>query len=114
MINDEENMEITVINSFAIQNQEIIAELKYQGNGLPTGIRLISKRSGSSWLVKGRLILFHAGDCQKRFPNETEIQMHFTFNPKENKDKSKNAIIDSEGQGIYQYLIEPDGHCEKP
>ena len=107
-------MEITVINSWIIQNHGIIGELKYQGNGLLKGTRLISKNSGSEWLVKGRLIFYHTADYQKRFPNETEIRMHFTFRPKENGDKSKDAILDSEEQGIYQYLIEGVGHNEKP
>ena len=107
-------MEITVINSWTIQGQGIIAELKYSGTGLPKGTRLISKTSDSEWLVKGRLIFYHTADKQKRFPDETEIQMHFTYGAKEIREKSKDALLDNEEQGIYQYLIESDRHNEKP
>jgi hypothetical protein len=107
-------VEITVINSWTIQKQGIIAELKYQGAGLPKGTRLVSKQSGIEWLVKGRLIFYHTFELQKRFSNETEIQMHFTFNPKENKDRSQKTIFDNEAQGIYQYLIESVQHDETP
>ncbi|HEY4787989.1 MAG TPA: hypothetical protein VIH57_18170 [Bacteroidales bacterium] len=107
-------MQIEVINSWIIQGQGIIAELKYLGAGLEKGTRLISDQSDNEWIVKGRLIFDHIADNQKKFHNETEISMHFDFNPKENEDASGKRLLENESQGIYQYLIEPNDHNEKP
>ncbi|HPE55272.1 MAG TPA: hypothetical protein P5514_04830 [Bacteroidales bacterium] len=107
-------VEIEVINSWTIQGQGVIVELKNLETGLEKGTRLISIHSGIEWKVKGRLIFDHTADSQKRFHNETEIQVHVSFNPEENKDTSRKSLLDNESQGIYQYLIEFDGHNEKP
>ena len=64
--------------------------------------------------MKGRIIFNHIVDRQIRFDNETEISMHLTFNPKSNAKKSGMTLIDNEQQGVFQYLIIPDGHNEKP
>ena len=107
-------MEIEVINSWILKGQEVIVELKYIETGLPKGTRLISEQSGNEWIVKGRLIFDHTVENQKRFSFETEIRMHFVFNLKENKELSRQTLLDSEGQGIFQYLIEPFQNDEKP
>jgi len=75
---------------------------------------LISKQSDLEWIVKGRLIFNHIAEKQHRFLGENEIQMHFAFNPKENKEASIKSFLNNESQGIYQYLIEPFQHYEKP
>jgi hypothetical protein len=107
-------MEIEVIESWIIKGTGIITELKNIDKGLPNGTCLISLQTGYKWIVKGRLIFYHIAETQKRFPGECEVPMHFIFSKNENMEKSKKALLDKENAGIYQYLIEPVQHSEKP
>lgn len=107
-------MEVEVIDSWIIKGTGIIAELKNISNGVPSGFCLISKLTGHKWIVKGRLIFYHIAESQKRFPGELELPMHLSFKANENMEKSKKALLDKENFGIYQYLIEPIQHDEKP
>ena len=107
-------MEIEVIDSWIIKGTGIIAELKNIVTGLPNGFCLTSSLTGHKWIIKGRLIFYHIAEDQKRFPGETELPMHFTFKTKEKMEESKKALLDRENLGIYQYLIDPVQHEEKP
>jgi hypothetical protein len=105
---------IKVFSSRTVTGQGIIAELRYHGTGLRLGTHLTSRETGRRWTVKARLLFNHTLDRQRRFQGETENHIHFSFENSDKRSKSSADILDKEGQGIYQYLLSPQGHEEKP
>jgi hypothetical protein len=108
----EKNLKI--LECWNITGRGIIAELQYNGKGLPEGTILKSSQKNIQWKIKNRLLFNHTLDKQKRFPNEKEIIMRFHFRPIENLEKSEKDIQNKEEKGIYQYEIEGIGHDQKP
>lgn len=105
---------IEVIDSWSLSSQGIIAELKYQGNGLPKDTRLKSILTGQQWIVTSRVLFNHVLDEQKRFSSEVENIMSLSFSTVEKMEKSGRNILMKEELGIYQYKLDPEGHSEKP
>lgn len=105
---------IKVLNSWKHQKNLIITEIEYSGEGLFKGTQLVSKISTNMWIVNSRLIFNHTMDNQKRFKGETESYLSLKFVDEDARIKSYQAIIDNESNQIYQYLIEPVNHVDKP
>ena len=105
---------IKILNSWSLTHHGIITELSYDGAGLPKGIEVASSTTKNKWSIEGRMIFNHTMDKQTRFPNEHEIFMHFSFRSLDKIKKSIQELLDKEDRGIYQYILKPIGHLEKP
>jgi hypothetical protein len=105
---------IKVLNSWKHQKNLIIAEIEYSGEGLFKGTQLVSKNSTNVWTVNSRLIFNHTMNNQKRFKGETESYLSLRFVDEDARVKSHREILDKESAQIYQYLIEPVNHVNKP
>jgi hypothetical protein len=100
------------VDSFNITGMGIVVYLQHSYQGLPTGTELLCTESGRIWRVKSRLLFDHAE--QEVFPNETPAHVHFSFSSIDKLLHSKKAILDGEAQKIYQYILEPVHHADKP
>lgn len=101
-----------VVDSFNITGMGVIVYLQHAHQGLPTGTELFCPESDKLWRVKSRLLFGHVE--QVVFPNETPAYVHFSFSSVAKLLYSKKAILDGEAQKLYQYMLEPVHHADKP
>lgn len=109
------NNSIEVIDCWMITLREImLADLKHSKGGLPAGTKIISPKSGKEWSIKHRLISGHIGTKHKKFSNESELAIYFSFGSPEKQEASVKDVVEKEKQGIFHYQIVPIGHKSKP
>lgn len=101
-------------NSFKITGRGIILELKHTQKGLAKATKLISENTDKVWKVKARILFDHAVEEQKIFETESTEYALVRFESPEKRQESIDAIKERESQNIYQYLVEPIGHEDKP
>jgi len=107
---------LTIIESWKLsQVNEVIADLQHSLNGLMPGELLKSTLTGLKWKVLFRVIFIQV-ENQRRFEGEKERVMHFSFaDPKgENLRKLQISTAEQERQNIFQYVLEPVEHSDKP
>ena len=102
------------VDSFKISGRVIIIELQHSENGLTKSIRLFSEKSGLTWEVIARVLFDHAVHEQKIFEVESTEYLLNKFESLEKRKKSIDDIKDRESNSIFQYLLRPIGHDEKP
>jgi hypothetical protein len=100
--------------SFNITGRGIVLELQHGEQGLAKGTELIAENSGKTWIVKVRVLFEHAVHEQKIFNSESIDYMLLKFDSIEKRQGSIESIKERESNNIYQYLIEPVKHDEKP
>lgn len=105
---------IQVIDSWDLTSRGIIAELKHQLDGLPTGSIIKSQTTDKEWRVKNRILFHHTLDKQKKFPNEITTYTHSSFGSVDNMLASEKKILEREKQNIFQYQLQPLEHNSKP
>ncbi|MCI5058392.1 MAG: hypothetical protein MRY83_19935 [Flavobacteriales bacterium] len=109
------NMVIAHIKgSFKITGRGVVVFIEHGEEGLPSGIKLISVNTNRTWLVKSRVLCDHAIGQHKIFPNETMDYAQMRFASEEKRLASIHKIKREESLGIYQYMITPVDHDEKP
>lgn len=101
-------------DSFKITGRGIFLELQHSEQGLTKDTTLISENSEKKWLVKVRVLFEHAVHEQRLFENESTDYILMKFNSLEKRQASINAIKEREFNNIYQYLVQPVDHDEKP
>lgn len=101
-------------NSFKLTGIGIILEIQHSEKGLTKETELISKKSGRTWIVVARVLFDHAVTEQKIFDIESTEYMLMRFESEEKKQKSIDEIKERESKNIFQYLLKPIGHSEKP
>jgi len=101
-------------NSFELSGRGFVIELKHSLNGLKEGIVLISESSKLKWKIVVRILFDHAVHEQITFKCESVENSFSSFTNVEKRNKSIQDIVDRENQGIFQYMIEPIGHINKP
>ena len=101
-------------NSFTISGRGIIVELQHFQQGLEKGTLLTSEQSGLSWEVKARIHFDHAEGKQLIYENESTEWILLKFNKLAERNKSLEVIQTKEADHIFQYLLKPVGHTEKP
>lgn len=106
--------EMIVENSFEISGRGIVLELRHHLKGLPKETELVEEKSGHIWKVEARVLFDHAVHLQRVFDNEYADFMLLRFEDKESRERSLHNIENKEAQNIYQYLLSPSGHNEKP
>jgi hypothetical protein len=107
---------LTTVESWKLSFvNEVIADLQHSLNGLLPGTLLKSTETSLTWKVLFRVIFIQV-EKQKRFEGEKERVLHFSFDaPKaENLDSFQTKIKAQEIQGIFEYVLEPIGHSDKP
>ncbi|UTW67499.1 hypothetical protein KFE94_05150 [bacterium SCSIO 12643] len=109
-----EKGKVIVKNSFKISNLGVVAELQHHENGLPKGILLKSLNSGLSWSVRSRMLFEHAMEVHQIFAKENTEKTILRFGSIDQKKESIREIQVKEQSGIYQYVIEPISHEQKP
>lgn len=100
--------------SFKVTGRGIVLELQHRKEGLSKDTTLISENSGKNWIVKVRILFDHAVHEQRLFENESTDYMFIKFNSLEKRQASINEIKERESNNIYQYLVQPIDHDEKP
>ena len=115
VIKDAQNQQkVTIIESWKLSvGNQILADIRHSLNGLNSGTVLKSEATGLTWKVVSRII-YQQSENQKRFSNEIEHFLHFSFRPVENLEKFRQDIHRKEASGIYQYAIQPIDHEKKP
>ena len=101
-------------DSFKITGRGIVLELKHQQEGLPKGTSLIAPERGKSWEVKARILFSAAADQQRVFEVEHVEFALLSFSDQEKRKQSIANIRAKEAENIYQYLIPPIDHDDKP
>jgi hypothetical protein len=107
-------IKIYIRKSFKITGRGIIVEIQHHLSGLPKETRLMSSVSGLLWEVQCRVFYDHVNDKHVIFEKENFDYMRLTFSSEEKKQASIQQIIENERQRIFEYLIKPIGHDEKP
>ncbi|HWB26855.1 MAG TPA: hypothetical protein VG738_15335 [Chitinophagaceae bacterium] len=108
------NMPVAVVKSaFKVTGFGMIFFLKHQQVGLRPGTILISKISGLKWKVKCRVLAVHAFEIQKIFEGEDKVFAHYLLG-EVTLEEARLKIVKEEEQHIYQYIIEPFSHQDKP
>ncbi len=92
----------------------IVLELQHTLLGLQQGTILIAKSSNLKWKISARILFNHAVHQQKHFKCESVEYSLFSFSSLEKRNKSIQAIVNKENQGIFQYMIESIEHGNKP
>jgi hypothetical protein len=105
---------IQVIESWDLTSIGIIAELRHQLDGLPSGFIIKSQTTGKEWVVKKRVLFYHTFDKQKQFVNETITYNHYSFESVDNMLISAKNILEKEEQNIFQYQLQSLGKHFKP
>lgn len=100
--------------SFTITGRGIILDLMHSEQGLKQGTILHSEKTKLEWELESRVLFDHAVDIQKVFENEFANFMLLRFASEEKRQESRNKIIKNEKNNIFQYLIKPIGHQQKP
>ena len=101
--------------SFTIPERGIILELMHSEQGLKQGTILhSSEKTKLEWELKNRIIFDHITDIQIVFENEFANFMLLRFASEEQRQASRDKIIENEKNNIFQYLIKPIGHQHKP
>ncbi len=103
-----------MFNSFNLSSAGIIADLQHTMNGLREGCILKSLTSGKKWQVVKRILFNHTTDIQKGFPSESTTVFYLTFDNTENRQKSREEILEQEMQNIFQYQLHAIGEYSKP
>ncbi len=105
---------VKIVNSFQISNLGIIAFIKNENEnlGLKKGTLLKSLEFNKSWIVKSRIIEFPLIEIQ--FENETVTNSLLNFSNIENRFNAENKAKERISENVYQYLIEPILHKNKP
>ncbi|MGV7105106.1 hypothetical protein [Flavobacterium sp. U410] len=101
-----------IVNSFQLSNLGIIIFIKNENDGLKKGTLLKSLESNRLWIVKSRIIEFPTIEIQ--FEKETVINSLLQFSNIENKLKAEEKAKERIKDNVYQYLIEPIFHKNKP
>lgn len=101
-----------IVNSFQLSNLGIIIFIKNENDGLKKGTLLKSLESNRLWIVKSRIIEFPTIEIQ--FEKETVINSLLQFSNIENKLKAEEKAKERIKNNVYQYLIEPIFHKNKP
>jgi tRNA U34 5-methylaminomethyl-2-thiouridine-forming methyltransferase MnmC len=101
-----------IVNSFQLSNLGIIIFIKNENDGLKKGTLLKSLESNRLWIVKSRIIEFPTIEIQ--FEKETVINSLLQFSNIENKLKAEEKAKEGIKDNVYQYLIEPIFHKNKP
>lgn len=101
-----------IVNSFQLSNLGIIIFIKNENDGLKKGTLLKSLESNRLWIVKSRIIEFPTIEIQ--FEKETTINSLLQFSNIENKLKAEEKAKERIKNNVYQYLIEPIFHKNKP
>ena len=109
-----ENVKAITKDSFQITGRGIILEINHNLQGLPKGTILKSKVNNLNWEVISRVIFHHPEFKQIHFEIETQDYMRITFDTNEKLLKSVEQIFQKEKDNIYQYLIKPLDHNQKP
>ncbi len=92
----------------------IIVDLQHIELGLPKGTLLVSEKSGRSWTVVARILFDHAITEQRMFNKEATEYMLLKFDSNTKRQKSIDTIKQNESKHIFQYLLKPINHAEKP
>ena len=100
--------------SYEITGRGIVLELKHNEPGLNHGTILQSSKTKLKWELDSRIIFDHAADIQKAFENEPVNFMLIKFSDNTKREESRQKIKNKELENIYQYLIKPINHSEKP
>ena len=77
---------------FTITGIGIILELQHSENGLLKDTKLISEKSGRTWMVVARILFDHAIAEQTIFDNESVEYMLMRFESDQKRQKSINEI----------------------
>lgn len=101
-----------IVNSFQLSNLGIIIFIKNENDGLKKGTLLKYLESNRLWIVKSRIIEFPTIEIQ--FEKETVINSLLQFSNIENKLKAEKEAKERIKDNVYQYLIEPIFHKNKP
>jgi len=103
-----------VKESININGFGIIIIFKHEQLGLPKNTTLTSINSGDRWKVKARILHYHINDKHRIFNNEETIFSRISFSSIEGRKNSIQRTIEQEASGIYEYLLEPIDHSNKP
>ncbi len=101
-------------DSFSITGRGIILELEHHESGLPAGTVLHDSDGKRKWKVNSRVLFDHAVDAHRIFENESANYMLVRFKSDEKRESSIEQVRLKESSSVFQYLIEPQGHDEKP
>ncbi len=110
-------MEIRAVickESFMINGRGIIVFLKHQEYGLKKDTVLKSKKTNQKWKIESRILCDHAIKSHKIFEAESVNYMRISFKDLESRESSIQKIIKEESKSIFQYIIKPINHNEKP
>ena len=100
--------------SFKIRGRGIVIFLQHIEAGLLSGWVLRSELSDQTWEVHSRVLHDHAINRHKIFDEESPSFVRMSFKTGSRLEDSIKRIEQEEAIGIYQYLIKPIGHDEKP
>jgi len=105
---------IEVIDSWELTSRGIIADLRHQLDGLPTGSIMKSQTTDKEWRVKNRILFHHTLNRQKKFPSEITAYTYSSFGSVDNMLASEKIILEREKQNIFQYQLQAVEHNSKP
>jgi len=108
------NVEVIVVDSFKIAGRGVVVELKHKEKGLRKHLKLRSSESRKFWEIISRVLFNHTILGQRIFKNETTTLTRLRFNNFEDKQNSYNEILAREKDSVFQYLLQPIGHNDKP
>ncbi|UZR99354.1 hypothetical protein [Chondrinema litorale] len=103
-----------VKESFNITGRGIVLELMHHENGLESGTILLSTSRKLKWEVRARVIQEIIGFNPKIFENEKIEFSLFKYSSFEARDIALQNTIQNEKDHIFQYMIRPIGHENKP
>jgi hypothetical protein len=109
-----QNHKAIMLESFSVAGRGVLVEMQHSENGLKQGTILHSIHSGLSWEIKSRVLFDHVMAAQKIFVNETISFMLLKFASTDKREESINNIKQKEASNIFQYMISPLGHEQKP
>lgn len=103
-----------VKDSFKITRVGPIVFLCHKENGLPSGTKLTSEDSGLVWHVSSRILYSHAAEEQRLFDSESTVVHWLSFGSFKKRTDSIELIKQREEQSIFDYVLKPSNHEEKP
>lgn len=106
--------EVKIVEAFQISNLGMIAFIKNENENfwIKKGTIIKSPKSNKSWIVKSRIIEFP--EIETQYGNETITNSFLHFSNIENKLKAESKAKARIENNIYQYIIEPILHIDKP
>lgn len=105
---------VTIIDAWTIPNYGVITELEHHLDGLAKDTLLVSLESGLQWIVQSRILESIAVDESIRFANETETIQFVNISDLASREVARTNILQKNQNRIFQYLLLPNGHTEKP